>query len=179
MGNYDRSILRHEFICSFIIPIRNIWNIHIIKIYCLDSTPIESIYCFLFFFSSCFHDSLFGNKWGNYIQSATKKEWKDLELIFNTKQIFSSFCITTEHLIPCYALVVAYGDACAVNETYTRASVKAKQLKEQHHLNRESGFESSKAVIWELFGEQVVQVHLDIERGNNVWSCGKCWNEKR
>ena len=59
----------------------------------------------------------------------------------------TSFCITTEHLIPCYALVVAYGNACAVNETYTRASAKAKQLKEQHHLNRDSGLEFNKAII--------------------------------
>ena len=36
--------------------------------------------------------------------------------------MITSFCITTERLVPCYALVVAYGNACAVNETYTRVT---------------------------------------------------------
>ena len=38
-------------------------------------------------------------------------------------------------------------NARAVNETYTLASAKAKQLEEQHHLNRDSGLEFNKAVI--------------------------------
>lgn len=32
-------------------------------------------------------------------------------------------------------------------ETYTRTSAKARQLKEQHHLNRDSRLEFNKAVI--------------------------------
>ena len=70
-----------------------------------------------------------------------------LTIINHHQKAQTSFCITTEHLVSCYALVVAYGNACAVNETYTRASAKAKQLKEQHHLYRDFGFELNKAVI--------------------------------
>ena len=51
-----------------------------------------------------------------------------------------------EHIIPCYTLVVEYGNACTVNETYTSASAKAKKLEEQHHLNRDSELEFNKAV---------------------------------
>ena len=70
-----------------------------------------------------------------------------LETEIPSHNTLTSFCIPTEHLVPCYVLVVAYGNTCAVNETYTRASAKAKQLKEQHHLNRDFGLEFNKAVI--------------------------------
>ena len=41
-----------------------------------------------------------------------------LTIINHHQKAQTSFCITTEYLVPCYALVVAYGNACAVNETY-------------------------------------------------------------
>ena len=45
-----------------------------------------------------------------------------LTIINHHQKAQTSFCITTEHLVPCYALVVAYGNACTVNETYTRVT---------------------------------------------------------
>ena len=48
--------------------------------------------------------------------------------------------IIMKYLVSFNALVVAYGNACAVNETYARASYKTKQLEKQHHLQGDSGF---------------------------------------
>lgn len=48
--------------------------------------------------------------------------------------------IIMKYLVSFNALVVAYWNACAVNETYARASSKTKQLEKQHHLQGDSGF---------------------------------------
>ena len=55
--------------------------------------------------------------------------------------------VRLDYKAPVAAAIMLLMIAMMANETYTRASAKAKQLEEQHRLNRDSGLEFNKAVI--------------------------------
>jgi hypothetical protein len=72
------------------------------------------------------------------------------------------FRITLEYLVTLDALIVADGDAGAVNETDARALSETEQLKEQGHLDCNARLQFHETVVRNCLGKTILQIALHI-----------------